>query len=79
MKLILSWLRAFGFLVLGFGSQLFAKGDYSIAEVSINIDLASSQTFDGGDALGTLSIIMMMLLTLMVGLYFVRTEEKREE
>jgi len=75
MKSIWSWMRVFalsGLLFFGFGSQLFA-------EVSINIDFASSQAFDSGDALGTLSIIIMMLLTLMLGLYFVRTEEKREK
>ena len=34
---------------------------------------------DGGDALGTFSIILMMFLTLMTGLYFARKEETKKE
>lgn len=58
MKLIWAWLRAFIFFVLGGNSLLFAE------TIAVN----------GGDALGTLSIMMMMLLTLMLGLYFIRKE-----
>jgi hypothetical protein len=33
---------------------------------------------NGGDAMGTLSMLLMTLLTLLSGLYFVRREEERE-
>ena len=57
-----------------------AQGNTSTATVTLNVNCASSQTSDGGDALGTVSIMMMMFLTLMSGLYFVRREEiLREE
>ena len=68
MKLIWSWLRVFtlsGFLVFGFGSQLFA-------EASINIDFTRSQIFGSFDILSILSIIMMIILIIMSGLYFVK-------
>ena len=55
-----------------------AAGNISTATVTIDVDCASSQTSDSGDALGTLSIIMMMFLTVMSGLYFVRKEERGE-
>jgi hypothetical protein len=57
-----------------------AQGNTSTATVTVNVDCASSQSSDGGDALGTLSIMLMMFLTLMSGLYFARKEEiLREE
>ncbi|PHS41798.1 MAG: hypothetical protein COB07_01790 [Sulfurovum sp.] len=56
-----------------------AAGNTSTATVSLNVNCASSQTSDGGDALGTFSIMLMMFLTLMTGLYFARKEEMRKE
>jgi hypothetical protein len=56
-----------------------AAGNTSTATVTLNVNCASSQTSDGGDALGTFSIILMMFLTLMTGLYFAREEEIRKE
>jgi len=52
-----------------------ALGNTSTADVSVIVDCASSQTSDSGDALGTLSIMMMMFMTLLSGLYFARKEE----
>ncbi len=56
-----------------------AAGNISTATVTLNVKCASSQTSDSGDALGTLSIIIMMFFTVMSGLYFVRKEEERGE
>ena len=55
-----------------------ALGNTSTATVTLNVNCASSQTSDSGDALGTFSIMLMMFLTLMSGLYFVRKEERGE-
>jgi len=54
-------------------------GQTATASVSLNIDCSSSQTSDGGDAMGVMSMIMMMFFTLMSGLYFVRKEDERGE
>ena len=51
----------------------------STATVTINVDCASTQTSDGGDALGWIGILIMMFMTMMTGLYFVRKEEKGNE
>jgi len=57
-----------------------AQGNTSTATVTLNVNCASSQRSDGGDALGMFSIMLMMFLTLMSGLYFARKEEiLREE
>ncbi len=53
-----------------------AAGNTSTASVTLNVKCASSQTSDSGNALGTLSIIIMMLFSVMSGLYFVRKEEE---
>jgi hypothetical protein len=54
-----------------------ALGNTSTATVTVAVNCTSSQSSDGGDALGTLSIMMMMFMTLMSGLYFMRKEEER--
>ncbi len=56
-----------------------AAGRTSTATVTINVDCASSQTSDGGDTLGWIGILIMMFMTMMTGLYFVRKEEKGSE
>jgi len=53
-----------------------SNGDTDQARVCIDVDCASSQTSDGGDALGTMSMLLMLFLTGMVGLYYVRREEE---
>ena len=53
-----------------------AEGHTDTAIVSVKVNCASSQTSDSGDALGTWSIMMMLLMTLISGLYFVKKEEK---
>ncbi|RLA68609.1 MAG: hypothetical protein DRG09_07670, partial [Epsilonproteobacteria bacterium] len=55
-----------------------ALGNTSTATVTLDVNCASTQRSDSGDALGTFSIMMMMFLTLMSGLYFVRKEERGE-
>jgi hypothetical protein len=58
-------------------------GQQDPAKVDVNVDCASTQTSDGGDTLGTISMLMMIFMTIMTGLYFTRREEimrkKREE
>jgi CshA-type fibril repeat protein len=54
-----------------------AQGQTSTAKVSVNVQCTSSQSSDGGDALGTLSMLLMMFMTLLSGLYFVRKEEEQ--
>lgn len=49
-------------------------GETSEATVSLDVQCVSSQTSDNGK---TFDIMGMMLMTLMIGLYFVRQEEKR--
>ncbi len=48
------------------------------ALVRLDVQCSSSQTSDGGDAMGTFSIFIMMLLTILSGIYFVRKEEKEK-
>ncbi|WP_169745657.1 beta strand repeat-containing protein [Sulfurovum lithotrophicum] len=56
-----------------------AEGHTSTAIVTVDIDCTSSQSSDGGDALGSLGMLMMMFMTLLSGFYFVRREERRGE
>jgi len=56
-----------------------SEGRTSDAMVTLHIKCTSSQTSDGGDALGTMSMLMMLLLTLVTGLYFVRKEDEKGE
>ncbi len=56
-----------------------AAGNTSTATVTLDVQCTSSQRSDGGDALGMVSMFMMMFLTAMTGLYFVRREEERGE
>jgi hypothetical protein len=56
-----------------------AKGNIDEAVVTLNVDCASSQTSDSGSALGKASAALMMLLTMIMGLYFVRKEEEKGE
>lgn len=51
-------------------------GQNEPATVFVDVDCASTQTSDSGDALGIISMFMMMLMTLSTGLYFARREEK---
>ena len=51
-------------------------GNTSTATVWINVICASSQTSDRGDSLGLAGILIMMVMTIIAGLYFVRKEEK---
>jgi len=55
-----------------------ANGNVAVATVSLDLQCVTSQSSDG-DALGTISIFMLMLFTLMSGLYFVRRENERGE
>jgi len=45
------------------------------AIVDVTVDCASTQTSDSGDTLGTISMLMIIFMTTLVGLYFVRREE----
>ncbi len=58
-------------------------GQKDPAVVDVDVNCASTQTSDSGESLGMLSMIMLMLLTIMTGLYFARNEEmsrkKRKE
>ena len=45
------------------------------ATVTLDIDCSSTQRSDSGDALGKVSIIFMMILTGLIGLYYIRREE----
>ena len=55
-----------------------AQGNTSTARVTVNVHCASSQVSDSADALGRLSIIILMFFTMAFGLYFVRKEERGE-
>lgn len=50
------------------------NGDRVTKTVKLTVDGTSRS--DSGDALGTVSIILLMLFTGMIGLYYVRREEK---
>ncbi len=56
-----------------------AHGNVAEATVRLDIQCASSQSSDSGDALGTVSMLVLAMMTLMIGLYFVRKEEERGE
>ncbi|UPT77791.1 Ig-like domain-containing protein [Sulfurovum sp. XGS-02] len=56
-----------------------ANGNVAEATVRLDIQCASSQSSDSGDALGTVSMLVLAMMTLMTGLYFVRREEERGE
>jgi len=51
-----------------------ANGVTDDATVILDIDCTSSQKSDSGDALGSLNLLFMMLLTLWIGLQFIRKE-----
>jgi len=55
-----------------------AMGNEDIATVTLNVDCASSQTSDSGDAFGKASMALMMFMTMLLGLYFVRKEEEEK-
>jgi CshA-type fibril repeat protein len=55
-----------------------AQGQTSTAKVSVNVQCTSSQSSDGGDAFNSVSVILMMFMTLLSGLYFVRKEEEKQ-
>ena len=54
-----------------------SNGDTNQAQVCIDVDCASSQTSDDGDAGSTMSLLLMFMLTIVIGLYYVRDEETR--
>jgi len=54
-------------------------GQKDPAVVDVDVDCASSQTSDGGDALDSMSIFMLLLLTVLIGLYSIRKEDARGE
>jgi CshA-type fibril repeat protein len=57
-----------------------ANGDTSTATVTLDINCASTQTSDSGESLGIISMLMMIFMTIMTGLYLIRKEENiREE
>lgn len=56
-----------------------AQGNTATATVTLNVVCASSQTSDGGDALGLVSMLLLAIMTAMSGLYFIRREEERGE
>ena len=53
-----------------------SNGDKDQAKVCIDVQCASSQTSDGGSAFGFYSGMLMILFSTLIGLYFVRREEK---
>ena len=55
------------------------NGNVAAATVVLDIQCVSSQTSDNGDALGTISMFMLMFSTLMLGLYFRRKDDERGE
>jgi CshA-type fibril repeat protein len=55
-----------------------AQGNTSAANILINVECASSQTSDGGDALDIFGIIMMIFLIILSGLYMIREESEVE-
>jgi len=56
-----------------------AQGNTSTARVTVNVNCASSQSSDGGDALDLVSMLLLAIMTAMTGLYFVRREEEMGE
>ena len=55
-----------------------ALGFTSTATVTLDVNCASSQSSDGGDALNVVSMLLLAIMTAMTGLYFVRKEERGE-
>lgn len=56
-----------------------ANGDTSTATVTLKVDCTSTQRSDSGDTLGIRGMFMMLFMTGMIGLYFIRREEKKEK
>jgi len=56
-----------------------SNGDKSQAQVCIDVDCASTQKSDSGDAFNTKTMLLMLMFTAMIGLYFARREEKEYE
>jgi len=56
-----------------------SNGDTSTAEVLLDVNCASTQKSDSGSALGVISMLMMMFMTTMAGLYYARREDERED
>ena len=56
-----------------------SNGDKSQAQVCIDVDCASSQTSDGGDAHTLMTLMILMFFTGIIGLYYIRREENRYE
>ncbi|WP_295420908.1 cadherin-like domain-containing protein, partial [Sulfurovum sp.] len=58
-------------------------GQTDSAQVMVDVECASTQTSDSGDTLGTISMLMIVFMTIVTGLYFTRREEiekkKRKE
>jgi len=54
-----------------------SNGDRDRAQVCIDVDCASTQTSDGGDAMDMQSMLLMLLFTAMAGFYYIRKEEDR--
>jgi len=52
------------------------NGQVSEAIVKIDVECGTSQKSDGGDTYGRLNILIMMFMTIMIGLYLRRREEK---
>ena len=55
-----------------------ANGKSVSASVAIDVHCAASQTSDNGDALSLFAMLMMMFMTGMTGLYFIRKEKRGE-
>lgn len=54
-----------------------ANGNTSEATVTLDVQCASSQTSDGGDTLNNGTLLLMMVLTMMIGLYAIRQEDEK--
>jgi hypothetical protein len=50
------------------------KGKTSEANVKLDIQCASSQTSDGANTLNNVTLLLMMILTMLIGLYTIREE-----
>jgi uncharacterized repeat protein (TIGR01451 family) len=51
-------------------------GQTSVANILMQVDCASSQTSDGGDSLETLSMLLMLFIMGMTGIYYIKKEEE---
>ena len=56
-----------------------SNGIVSEATVTLDVQCASSQTSDGANALNNGTLILMMILTMTIGIYAIRREEKKGE